>query len=58
MDIYIQSVDRMVFAHAQLFARALARMHFIIYTQIRAHQRPPRFRAVLGARTHSETSGC
>lgn len=43
MDISIISVDRIVLGHTQLFVRVLARIHFIIHTQTRAH---------------AQTSGC
>ena len=47
-DISIISVDRIVLGHTQLFARVLARIHFITHTQTRAHPQPSRFCAALG----------
>ena len=53
-DISIISVDRIVLGHTQLFARVLARIHFIIHPQTRAHPQPSRFCAALGARTRAD----
>ena len=53
-DISIISVDRIVLGHTQLFALVLARIHFIIYSQTRAHPQPSRFCAALGARTRAD----
>lgn len=53
-DISIISVDRIVLGHTQLFARVLARIHFITHTQTRAHPQPSRFCAALGARTRAD----
>lgn len=54
MDISIISVDRIVLGHTQLFVRVLARIHFIIHTQTRAHPQPSRFCAALGARKRAD----